>query len=79
LLHVPIGITYIRALRAQGGITRSDWAKSFAVLGAFLVLGVAAPNLALKDKESPYEFSDHQMGPYDTKPEVQDITAAPNA
>ncbi|WP_227999018.1 HXXEE domain-containing protein [Nocardia australiensis] len=64
LLHVPIGLTYIRALRAQGGISKSDWIKSFGVLGAFLVLGVAAPNLALKDRNSPYEFTDHQMGSY---------------
>ena len=65
LLHVPIGITYIRTLRSEGGISRGDWAKSAGVLAAFLIVGVAAPNLALKDKDSPYAFTDHQMGPYD--------------
>jgi hypothetical protein len=64
LLHIPIGITYIRAVRDQGGITRSDWVKSAGVMAAFLVFGVAAPNLALRSKDNPYEFSDRQMGPY---------------
>lgn len=64
LLHIPIGLVYIRALRAQGEITASDWAKSVALLGAFFALGVAAPNLALKDENSPYTFTEHQMGPY---------------
>ena len=64
LLHVPIGINVIRAMRADGGISGSDWAKSFGVLAGFLVVGVAAPNWILKDKESPYSFTDHQMGPY---------------
>ena len=64
LLHVPIGITYIRTLRADGGISRTDWGKSLGVLGAFLVLGVAAPNVILADKDSPYEFTDRQLGPY---------------
>ena len=64
LLHVPIGVTYIRTLLAQGGISRSDWAKSIGVLAAFLVLGVATPNIALKNKNSPYQFTDHQIGPY---------------
>ena len=30
LLHVPIGITYIRALRAAGPISGGDWAKGVA-------------------------------------------------
>ena len=62
---MPIGITYIRTLRAQDGITRADWVKSAALLGGFLLLGVATPNVALADKDSPYSFTDHQLGPYD--------------
>ena len=65
LLHVPIGISYIRTLRAQGGITRADWVKSAALLGGFLLLGVATPNVALADKDSPYSFTGHQLGPYE--------------
>src|SRR5690349_20780485 len=37
LLHIPIGIAYIGAARAQGGITRSDWIKSAWVLAGFMV------------------------------------------
>ena len=66
LLHVPIGITTIRAMRAQGGIERSDWVKGAAVLGGFLVFCVALPNVLLADKNSPYEFTAHQMGRYKT-------------
>jgi hypothetical protein len=65
LLHVPLGICYIGALRAEGSISKADWMKSLGVLGLFLVGGVAAPNLALKDKDSPYNFPAHQMGPYE--------------
>jgi hypothetical protein len=43
LLHVPIGITYIRTLHAQGGIARADWVKSAALLGGFLLLGLGHP------------------------------------
>lgn len=71
LLHMPIGITYIRTLRAHGGISRSDWIKSFGLLGAFLALGVAAPNVILADKDCPYEFNDRQMGgPYAVDPNI---------
>ena len=78
LLHVPIGITTIRAMRAQGGIERSDWVKGAAVLGGFLVFCVALPNVLLADKNSPYEFTAHQMGPYNTEMpgEVADKTTA---
>jgi hypothetical protein len=71
LLHVPIGITYIRALRAQGRIERSDWLKTAAVLGAFFVFGVVVPNVALRNKNSPYEFTDRQMGPYKSESEAR--------
>lgn len=76
LLHVPIGINVIRSMRAGGGISSKDWAKSFGVLGAFLVLGVALPNWVLKDKETPYAFADRQMGPYQaTEPAANEATA----
>ncbi|WP_228000054.1 HXXEE domain-containing protein [Nocardia australiensis] len=64
LLHVPIGITYLSALRAQGPIERSDWLKTLGVLVVFGVLGVAAPNVRGADKDSPYAFTAHQMGPF---------------
>jgi hypothetical protein len=65
LLHVPIGVCYIGALRAEGPIGKGNWIKSLGVLGLFLAVGVAFPNLALKDKDSPYRFPAHQMGPYE--------------
>ena len=64
LLHIPIGITYIRAARKQGGISRGDWVKSAGVMAGFLVFGVAAPNLALRNRDNPYRFSERQMGGY---------------
>lgn len=44
-------------------------------LGAFVILGVATPNVALADKDTPYAFTTRQMGPYEaTTPEqVADI------
>jgi hypothetical protein len=64
LLHLPIGITYLSALRAQGPIGRSNWTKSLIVLLLFLIFGVAAPNISNRDKNSPYPFTAHQMGHY---------------
>jgi hypothetical protein len=66
VIRVPIGITYIGALRAEGPIGRSNWIKSLGVLALFLAVGVALPNLSLKDKDSPYEFPARQMGPYES-------------
>ena len=67
LLHLPIGITYLRAVRAEGPIGRDNWIKSLLVLLGFFVVGVATPNVLGADKNSPYDFTARQMGPYDTK------------
>ena len=64
LLHLPIGITYLRALRAQGPISRGDWIKTGLVLLFFAVVGVVTPNVSLADKNSPYPFTEKQLGPY---------------
>jgi hypothetical protein len=64
MLHTPIGVAYLTALRAQGPISRSDWIKSAGVLGGFFVFGVLAPNFALADRNTPHSFTDKQMGPY---------------
>lgn len=69
LLHVPIGLVYLRALRGQGEISAGDWVRSLAVLAGFFAFGVASPNLALKDRHSPYSFTEHQMGPYAVRKE----------
>lgn len=62
LLHVPIGIASIRAVRAQGKITRGDWIKSMIVLGVFFAIGVITPNALYADRNSPYPLSEQQLG-----------------
>ena len=65
LLHLPIGIGYLRAVGREGRISRADWA--FGVAGAIgsAVFGVAVPNMLMKDRDSPYAFTADQMGPYE--------------
>ncbi len=70
LLHLPIGITYLSALRKQGTISRDDWTKTALVLAFFFGVGVAFPNIHGADKNTPYTFTAHQMGRYGTTPEV---------
>jgi hypothetical protein len=79
LLHVPIGVNYLSALRAQGPIGRGNWIKTFVVLVAFLVFGVATPNVRGADKNSPYAFTDHQMGRYIPKAPQTPASTAPEA
>jgi hypothetical protein len=69
-LHVPIGLAYLTALKARGGISRSDWRKGVAYTIAFAVLGVATPNLIGNDKHSPHAFTEKQMGPYATRSSI---------
>ena len=68
LLHVPIGTTYLRAVSAGGGLSRSDWVKGVAYTLAFTAVGVVGPNVVGSDKNSPYAFEPRQMGRYDTAP-----------
>ena len=63
-LHVPFGISYLRALQEEQPPTRSDWIKAILLLPLFLVVGVVVPQQLLKDKESPYRFAEKQVGPY---------------
>lgn len=53
-LHIPLGVTYIRALKAAEGLTRGDFMKSAAYTVAFAVIGVAGPNVVGKNKNTPY-------------------------
>lgn len=64
LLHVPIGIAYIRAQQAEQPLKRSDWIKAIMLLPLFAVAGILLPQQLLKDKESPYRFTEQQVGPY---------------
>ena len=74
LLHLPIGITYLSALRAQGPIGKDNWLKSLAVLVFFFVAGVAFPNIRGADKNSAHPFTTHQMGPYAATMVQEEIT-----
>ena len=67
LLHVPIGIAYLSTVRAEGPIGRSNWIKTALVLLFFVAVGVAFPNVYNADKDSPYLFTDRQLGPYRAK------------
>ena len=66
-LHIPLGVTYIRALKAAEGLTRGDFAKSAAYTVAFVVIGVAGPNVVGKNKNTPYLWTREQMGPHDVE------------
>ena len=79
LLHVPIGVNYLSALRAQGPIGRGNWVKTLVVLVVFLVFGVATPNIRGADKNSPYAFTTRQLGPYNPKTPQMPPTSAPEA
>jgi Protein of unknown function with HXXEE motif len=63
-LHLPIGIAYIRQIAHEQPVKRSDWMKGVISFIGFAVGGIAAPILLLRDKESPYRFTEQQMGPY---------------
>ena len=66
LLHVPIGVTYLRAVQADRPLTRAEWAGGIVGTVALAVSGVAAPNFLLRDKNSPHAFTAAQMGRFDT-------------
>ncbi|HEX6551305.1 MAG TPA: HXXEE domain-containing protein [Ktedonobacteraceae bacterium] len=63
-LHVPIGIAFIRSIRAEQPLKRSDWIKAILFLPVFAAGGVLAPQQLLKDEESPYQFTEQQVGSY---------------
>jgi hypothetical protein len=63
-LQAPIGTAYIRSAKADGPIARDEWIKAAVVGGVFIVFGVGAPNILGRDKNSSYQFTVKQMGPY---------------
>jgi hypothetical protein len=65
LLHVPLGIAYMRALQEEGPIPRKDLVRGVALGVVFAASGVGAPNLILKDRNSPFAFTHEQMGRYE--------------
>ncbi len=63
LLHLPIGVAYIQALR-EDGMVEGDWIKGIAYAMAITPLGIWLPILMLKDRDSPHAFTVARMGPY---------------
>lgn len=63
-LHVPIGIEYIRAVGCERRLEDGEWARAAACTVAFAALGIGAPLWLLRDEESPYRFTERQVGPY---------------
>ena len=67
-LHIPIGVTRIRARKAADGLSGGDIAKAAACTVAFALAAVAGPNLAGPDRNSPDAFTREQIGPHDLEP-----------
>jgi hypothetical protein len=67
LLHLPIGIGYLKAVGQGGPISREDWARGLIGAVGSAVFGVAVPNMVMRDRNSPYAFTAKQMGPYDVE------------
>jgi hypothetical protein len=63
-LHVPIGIGYLRAVGSERPLERGEVARAAAYTVAFAALGIGAPLMLLRDEESPYRFTERQVGPY---------------
>ena len=63
-LHVPIGINYLRAVGSERPLGRGEWARGVALTGAFVALGLFAPLFLLRNEDSPYRFTERQVGPY---------------
>lgn len=59
-----VGITYLRALDTEESIKRSDLAKAMVYNFAFALTSIAGPNVLLKNRDSPYRFTEKQMGPH---------------
>lgn len=67
-LHIPIGATYLLALHSTEGIKRGDMVKAVAYTVIFAAVAIGGPNILGSNKNSPYAFTRHQMGPHDVKP-----------
>jgi hypothetical protein len=76
LLHVPIGVAYIKAVQADRPLAKAEWAAAIAYTVIFAAAGVAGPNVVARDKNSPHAFTAAQMGPYDTQDPARDAGEA---
>jgi hypothetical protein len=65
LLHLPIGIGYVKCVGQGGSLGRADWAKGLGGAVSSAVFGMAVPTMVMRDPNSPYAFTAKQMGRYD--------------
>jgi Protein of unknown function with HXXEE motif len=63
-LHVPIGAKYIREAASERPLGRGEWVRAALYMVAFAALGIGAPLQLLRNEESPYRFTERQVGPY---------------
>ena len=73
LLHVPIGVYYIRYVYAHGLIQPWDWVAGIActVLAALLVVGL--PVWLFLDKNSPYPFDPQEMARFHVREKLEKL------
>src|SRR5579871_249790 len=62
LLHVPIGVYYIRYVYAHGLIKPWHWVAGILASGLAMVLVVGLPVRFLRDRNSPYPFDPDENG-----------------
>ncbi len=65
-LHVPIGINYLRAVGSERPKERGEWARGVVLTFALAALGLGAPLFLMRNEDSPYRFTERQLGPYGT-------------
>ena len=66
MLHVPIGVAYIRALRREdGGTSRRDLAAGLGLALMLAAVAVIGPNSLGRDRASRHAFTRKQMGRYE--------------
>ena len=64
LLHVPLGITYFKVLKAEGPISRKDLGLGIVYNAIFALVGVGSPNFIGRDRNSRHVFRPDQVGTY---------------
>ena len=60
-LHLPIGIYYIRYVMDHGLVSGHDWLYAVIALAVAAVLIVLLPVMGMKDRNTPYAFSQQEL------------------
>ncbi|PYE47367.1 HXXEE domain-containing protein [Paenibacillus barcinonensis] len=64
VLHFPIGGWYLYYIIEHKLASTTDWIIGFAYFAIAVYLLIIKGNMWMKDIQSPFHFSDKQMGPY---------------